>query len=186
MHHLVHPSLSFFPSPLPDAIRERTTAHLQKLGGVSVSAKPIILRVEFAYCPNLTVIDTPGFILKARAGEPEDTPAAILAMVKALAAPPHRLLLFLQQSSVEWCSALWLHVVQEVDPTLSRTVLVASKFDNRMKCARARGTRARRGGGEGGRGQEELRMKHAASLSLSLFLYTSLSFSTRTPSPPHL
>ena len=30
----------------------------------TVSAKPIVLRAEYAYCPNLTIIDTPGFILK--------------------------------------------------------------------------------------------------------------------------
>lgn len=38
-----------------------------------------------------------------------------------------------QQSSVEWCSSLWLKVAQEVDPGLRRTVIVASKFDNRLK-----------------------------------------------------
>ncbi len=32
----------------------------------TVSAKPIVLRAEYAYCPNLTIIDTPGFILKVR------------------------------------------------------------------------------------------------------------------------
>ncbi len=46
---------------------------------------------------------------------------------------PGRLILFLQQSSVEWASSLWLNVVQEVDPTFQRTVFVASKFDNRLK-----------------------------------------------------
>jgi hypothetical protein len=28
--------------------------------------QPIVMRAEFAYAPNLTIIDTPGFILKAR------------------------------------------------------------------------------------------------------------------------
>ena len=32
----------------------------------TVSAKPIVMRAEYAYCPNLTIIDTPGFILKVR------------------------------------------------------------------------------------------------------------------------
>lgn len=53
---------------------------------------------------------------------------------------PNRLILFLQQSSVEWASSLWLHVIQEVDPTFSRTVMVS----------RCRG--ARRGGGREGAG----------------------------------
>ena len=67
----------------------------------------------------------------------------------------------MQQSSVEWCSSLWMHVIQEVDPNFQRTVrsvlqillltsqhatfrvdqlmmhllqvVVASKFDNRLK-----------------------------------------------------
>ncbi|BDA44188.1 Dynamin-related protein 5A [Coccomyxa sp. Obi] len=115
-----------------EAIKEMTEAHLRQTGG-TVSAKPIVLRVEFAYAPNLTIIDTPGFILKARQGEGESTPNDILEMVKAQAAPPNRLILFLQQSSVEWCSSLWMHVVQELDPNFQRTIVVASKFDNRLK-----------------------------------------------------
>lgn len=119
-------------SAIADAIRSRTEHHLKKIRA-AVSAKPIVMRAEYAYCPNLTIIDTPGFVLKAKKGEPESTPDDILAMVKALAAPTHRLLLFLQQSSVEWCSSLWLDTIRAVDPTLRRTIVVVSKFDNRLK-----------------------------------------------------
>lgn len=59
--------------------------------------------------------------VQARKGEADGTPDDILAMVKAQCAPPHRLILFLQQSSVEWCSSLWMHIVQEVDPHFQRT-----------------------------------------------------------------
>lgn len=54
-------------------------------------------------------------------------------MVKTLASPPHRILLFLQQSSVEWCSSLWLDTIREIDPAFKRTIIVVSKFDNRLK-----------------------------------------------------
>lgn len=123
---------------LPEAdvagtLKKRTEDHLEALGGATVSAKAMCMRVEYAYCPNLTIIDTPGLILKAKAGEVDASPDAIAAMVKEYITPPHRLVLFLQQSSVEWASSLWLHVVQEVDPTFSRTVMVCSKFDNRMR-----------------------------------------------------
>ena len=37
-----------------------------------------------------------------------------------------RLILFLQQSSVEWASSLWMHVVQELDPEFKRTVRAVS------------------------------------------------------------
>lgn len=54
-------------------------------------------------------------------------------MVKSLASPPHRILLFLQQSSVEWCSSLWLDAIREIDSSFRRTIIVVSKFDNRLK-----------------------------------------------------
>lgn len=116
-----------------ETLKRRTEEHLAALGGATVSGKAMCMRVEYAYCPNLTIIDTPGLILKAKAGETDASPDAIAAMVKEYISPPHRLVLFLQQSSVEWASSLWLHVIQEVDPTFARTVMVCSKFDNRMR-----------------------------------------------------
>ncbi|KAK8938420.1 Dynamin-related protein 5A [Platanthera zijinensis] len=121
-----------FGTAIADLIRSRTDAHLKKIKA-AVSSKPIVMRAEYAHCPNLTIIDTPGFVLKAKKGEPENTPDEILSMVKSLATPPHRLLLFLQQSSVEWCSSLWLDSIKEIDPTFKRTIIVVSKFDNRLK-----------------------------------------------------
>ncbi|THF96841.1 dynamin-related protein 5A-like [Camellia sinensis] len=119
-------------SAIADLIKSRTEALLKKTKA-AVSSKPIVMRAEYAHCPNLTIIDTPGFVLKAKKGEPENTPDEILSMVKSLASPPHRIVLFLQQSSVEWCSSLWLDAIREIDPTFRRTVIVVSKFDNRLK-----------------------------------------------------
>ncbi|KAL8171912.1 LOW QUALITY PROTEIN: hypothetical protein V2J09_023716 [Rumex salicifolius] len=120
------------PSAIADIIKSRTELLLKKTK-TAVSSKPIIMRAEYAHCPNLTIIDTPGFVLKAKKGEPEATPDEILGMVKSLASPPHRILLFLQQSSVEWCSSLWLDAIRDIDPTFRRTIVVVSKFDNRLK-----------------------------------------------------
>ncbi|XP_065862100.1 dynamin-related protein 5A [Euphorbia lathyris] len=119
-------------STIADIIKSRTDT-LLKRSKAAVSSKPIVMRAEYAHCPNLTIIDTPGFVLKAKKGEPENTPDEILSMVKSLASPPHRILLFLQQSSVEWCSSLWLDSIREIDPTFRRTIIVVSKFDNRLK-----------------------------------------------------
>ncbi|XP_023523453.1 dynamin-related protein 5A [Cucurbita pepo subsp. pepo] len=119
-------------SAIADIIKSRTEALLKKTK-TAVSSIPIVMRAEYAHCPNLTIIDTPGFVLKARKGEPENTPQEILSMVKSLASPPHRILLFLQQSSVEWCSSLWLDSIREIDPAFRRTIVVVSKFDNRLK-----------------------------------------------------
>ncbi|XP_016648479.1 PREDICTED: dynamin-related protein 5A isoform X1 [Prunus mume] len=120
------------PSAIADIIKSRTETLLKKTKS-AVSSKPIVMRAEYAHCPNLTIIDTPGFVLKAKKGEPERTPEEILSMVKSLASPPHRILLFLQQSSVEWCSSLWLDAIRDIDPTFRRTIIVVSKFDNRLK-----------------------------------------------------
>ncbi|CAA0815983.1 Dynamin-related protein 5A [Striga hermonthica] len=117
---------------IADTIKARTEALLKRTKA-AVSPKPIVIRVEYAHCPNLTIIDTPGFVLKAKKGEPESTPDEILSMVKTIASPPHRILLFLQQSSVEWCSSLWLDTIREIDPAFRRTIIVVSKFDNRLK-----------------------------------------------------
>lgn len=119
-------------SAIAETIKSRTEALLKKTQ-TAVSPKPIVMRAEYAHCPNLTIIDTPGFVLKAKKGEPETTPEEILSMVKTLASPPHRILVFLQQSSVEWCSSLWLDAIRDIDPTFRRTLIVVSKFDNRLK-----------------------------------------------------
>jgi len=37
-------------------------------------------------------------------------------MVRELIAPANRTILFLQQSSVEWCNSMFLPVVQEAGP----------------------------------------------------------------------
>lgn len=50
-------------SAIADAIKLRTESLLKKTRD-AVSSKPIVMRAEYAHCPNLTIIDTPGFVLK--------------------------------------------------------------------------------------------------------------------------
>lgn len=50
-------------SAIADTIKSPTEAHLKKIKA-AVSAKPIVMRAEYAHCPNLTIIDTLGFVLK--------------------------------------------------------------------------------------------------------------------------
>lgn len=50
-------------SAIADLIRSRTETHLRNVQA-AVSSKPIVMRAEYAHCPNLTIIDTPGFVLK--------------------------------------------------------------------------------------------------------------------------
>ena len=43
-------------SAIATQIKQRTDALLKKLGDVAVSSKPIVMKAEFAYCPNITII----------------------------------------------------------------------------------------------------------------------------------
>ncbi|KAI3901717.1 hypothetical protein MKW92_008254, partial [Papaver armeniacum] len=74
-------------SKIADIINTRTEALLNKTK-TTVSSKPILSCTYILKC-----------LLQGKKGEPENTPEEILSMVKSLASHPHRLLLFLQQSS---------------------------------------------------------------------------------------
>jgi hypothetical protein len=118
------------PTPvnqLSAEIRRRTN---EKAGdGDQVSDEPIILRVEYAHCSNLTIYDTPGFRLRGDEKLRND----IERMVLKLIAPEHRIIVCLEQSTTEWSNTTSRPIVQRVDPNLERTVLIQTKFDNRIK-----------------------------------------------------
>lgn len=63
-------------------------------------------------------------------------------MVKAQVMQPNRLILFLQQSSVEWCSSLWMHIIAEVRGMhgLSRIQLPKPVLSQQSVVLRFRGT----------------------------------------------
>eukprot|EP01117_Protostelium_nocturnum_P012903 TRINITY_DN4779_c0_g1_i2.p1 TRINITY_DN4779_c0_g1~~TRINITY_DN4779_c0_g1_i2.p1 ORF type:complete len:736 (+),score=227.12 TRINITY_DN4779_c0_g1_i2:69-2276(+) len=94
-----------------------------------VSDVPIILRVEYSNCANLTIYDTPGF----RLGGDERLKNDIKEMVHKLIAPKNRIIVCLEQSTVEWANSTSRPMARSIDPDFSRTILVNTKFDNRVK-----------------------------------------------------
>ncbi|EFA76188.1 dynamin like protein [Heterostelium album PN500] len=102
--------------------------------GDKVSAQPIFLRVEFAQCSNLNIYDTPGF----RKGGDEKLKLEIGDMVKKLIEPKHRIIVCLEQSNVEWANTISRPLVKKIDTDFSRTILINTKFDNRVKELRTR------------------------------------------------
>jgi GTPase SAR1 family protein len=94
-----------------------------------VSDRPIVLRVQYNKCSNLTIYDTPGF----RLGGDERLRLRIRDMVTRLITPEHRIIVCLEQSTVEWANSNSRPIVQQIDPYFERTVLVSTKFDNRLK-----------------------------------------------------
>lgn len=85
---------------LCDEIIKRTNNVAGK--GDRVSATPIILRVEYCHCANLNIYDTPGF----RIGGDEKLKNEISEMVRKLIEPKHRIIVCLEQSTVEWANTV--------------------------------------------------------------------------------
>jgi GTP-binding protein EngB required for normal cell division len=113
---------------LVDEIIKRTNDRAG-IGNDKVSDIPIILRVEYCYCANLTIYDTPGF----RLGGDEKLKNDITKMVMKLIEPKNRIIVCLEQSTVEWANTVSRPIVRKVDPEFQRTILINTKFDNRCK-----------------------------------------------------
>ncbi|CAI5508276.1 unnamed protein product [Closterium sp. Naga37s-1] len=98
------------------------------------SDREVVVRVEYKYCPNLTIIDTPGLISAA----PSVTHTALQeqariveALVLAKMKQQEFVILCLEDSS-DWSNATTRRIVMKVDPDLSRTILVSTKLDTRI------------------------------------------------------
>ena len=98
-------------------------------------AKEIVVRIEFRYCPNLTIIDTPGLISAAPAGRKASASGAASRAVEALVLSKMQrrdfIILCLEDTS-DWGNATTRRLVMAVDPDFRRTVLVSTKFDTRI------------------------------------------------------
>eukprot|EP00899_Mesostigma_viride_P005649 jgi/Mesvir1/15085/Mv14727-RA.1 len=97
-------------------------------------SKEIIVRFEYKYCPNLTIIDTPGLIAAPpgkRNAPMQAAAAAVEELVLAKLASKEFIILCVEDVS-DWNNATTRRVVMKADPDLSRTVLVSTKFDTRL------------------------------------------------------
>ncbi|KAK7368773.1 hypothetical protein VNO80_10803 [Phaseolus coccineus] len=135
--HLVSdtdPSLSHHKSlPQIQAYIEAENARLEQ-DSSQFSSKEIIIRVEYKYCPNLTIIDTPGLIAPAPGRRNRHLQAqarAVEALVRAKMQHKEFIILCLEDCS-DWSNATTRRVVMQVDPELARTVIVSTKLDTRI------------------------------------------------------
>ncbi|CAK7353712.1 unnamed protein product [Dovyalis caffra] len=98
------------------------------------SAKEIIIRVEYKHCPNLTIIDTPGLIAPAPGRKNhalQSQARAVESLVRAKMQHKEFIILCLEDCS-DWSNATTRRVVMQIDPELSRTVVVSTKLDTRI------------------------------------------------------
>ncbi|KAM7252078.1 hypothetical protein ACFE04_023961 [Oxalis oulophora] len=98
------------------------------------SAKEIIIRVEYKYCPNLTIIDTPGLVAPAPGRKNralQHQARAVESLVRAKMQHKEFIILCLEDCS-DWSNATTRRVVMQIDPELSRTVIVSTKLDTKI------------------------------------------------------
>lgn len=97
-------------------------------------SKEIVVKIEYKFCPNLTIIDTPGLISAApgkRNSGLQNSARQVEAMVRAKMDQKEYIILCLEDSN-DWSNATTRRLVMAVDPTLSRTVVVSTKLDTRI------------------------------------------------------
>lgn len=101
-------------------------------------SREINIRVEYRYCPNMIVIDTPGMLhsLKGRSLTPQQRKLAHAAReAEALVLSKIRCqdyIILCVEDTTDWKHATTRNVVMQADPELHRTVLVTTKLDTKL------------------------------------------------------
>ncbi|GER42695.1 dynamin-like protein ARC5 [Striga asiatica] len=98
------------------------------------SSKEIIIRIEYKHCPNLTIIDTPGLVAPAPARKNralQMQARAVESLVRAKMQHKEFIILCLEDCS-DWSNATTRRVVMQIDPELSRTIIVSTKLDTKI------------------------------------------------------
>jgi hypothetical protein len=93
-----------------------------------------VVKIEYKYCPNLTIIDTPGLISAApgkRNAGLQNSARQVEAMVRAKMDQQEYIILCLEDQN-DWSNATTRRLVMAVDPSLTRTVVVSTKLDTRI------------------------------------------------------
>ena len=119
---------------LPDLQRHIESENRRLEGDNGFWAKDIVVRIEYKFCPNLTIIDTPGLIAAAPGRKHTATQQAarsVETLVRAKMAQRDYIILCLEDNS-DWNNATTRRVVLDCDPELRRTVVVSTKFDTRI------------------------------------------------------
>lgn len=101
--------------------------------------REIMIRMEYRYCPNMIVIDTPGLLnaprkmnqlnpqQRALAQAAREAENLVLAKMRC-----KDYIILCVEDTTDWKHATTRNVVMQVDPELSRTVLVTTKLDTKI------------------------------------------------------
>jgi len=108
-------------------------------------SREINVRMEYKYCPNMILIDTPGLIAAPRVPRGRDNRAGANMQQRALlqsAREAERLvvnkmkcqdyIILCVEDTMDWKHGATREVVQKADPDLSRTIIVNTKLDTKV------------------------------------------------------
>ena len=121
---------------------ERENQRLEKDPVRSFDSREINVRMEYKYCPNMILIDTPGLISAPRVrkeGGPANAQQRALLhaakeaerlVVSKMRCPDYIILCV--EDTMDWKHGITRGVVQKADPDLSRTVIVNTKLDTKL------------------------------------------------------
>eukprot|EP01038_Epipyxis_sp_PR26KG_P006500 gene6500-8935_t len=117
---------------------EAENKRLEKDPSRSFDPREINIRMEYKYCPNMIVIDTPGMIHppKGRQLTPQQRALAqasreaenlVLSKIRC-----QDYIILCVEDTTDWKHATTRNVVMQADPQLTRTVLVTTKLDTKL------------------------------------------------------
>mmetsp|Transcript_99 Transcript_99/g.131 ORF Transcript_99/g.131 Transcript_99/m.131 type:complete len:1001 (+) Transcript_99:67-3069(+) len=108
-------------------------------------SREINIRMEYKYCPNMILIDTPGLIAAPKIPRDSITSGAVSMQHRALlksAKEAERLvvnkmkcqdyIILCVEDTMDWKHGATREIVQKADPDLSRTVIVNTKLDTKV------------------------------------------------------
>ena len=124
---------------------EAENRRLEKDPVRSFDAREINVRMEYKYCPNMILIDTPGLISAPRLRRDGSTSGAANAQQRALLAAAREAerlvvskmrcpdyIILCVEDTMDWKHGVTREIVQKADPDLSRTVIVNTKLDTKL------------------------------------------------------
>ena len=111
----------------------------------SFDSREINVRMEYKYCPNMILIDTPGLIAAPRVPKGRNGAGAAFQQQRALQASAREAeklvvekmgcqdyIILCVEDTADWKHGATREIVQKADPDLSRTVIVNTKLDTKI------------------------------------------------------
>ncbi|KAM9991405.1 hypothetical protein ACTFIZ_004805 [Dictyostelium cf. discoideum] len=93
--------------------------------------EPIYVSIESRTTLNLTLIDSPGLLFGSDQNQAEST--KIESIVSSLLRPSHRLIIAVESCSQDWKSMSMGQYLKKIDPELSRSTFVFTKFHHTVR-----------------------------------------------------